>query len=178
MKKIVGLFAVLLLSISLYIWFGIYNIAATDKHWGITNAILEILRDRSIETRLEGIDIPDLSDPMRIASGAANYDAMCAQCHLSPGVLSSEMYTGLYPQPPIFYQEKHGSHDVRANFWVIKNGIKLTGMPAWGSSHSDKEIWDMVAFINTINDISAEQYAIITSENKGLLGHGQGGHGH
>jgi len=167
-KAILILLIVILLGGALFIWSGVYNIAATDKHWVITNELIEILRERSIEVRAEDIVVPDnLEDPARIATGATNYEEMCSSCHLAPGVKSTELYEGLYPQPPVFYNSKHGAHDEKDNFWVIKNGLKLTGMPAWGGSHSDDEIWALVAFINQLDAMSTEDYQTMTAGGEG-----------
>lgn len=142
------------------IWFGIYNIAANEKHWGATTQVLEIVRERSVYARSKGLSPPILLEsPQRIAKGAINYAAMCAQCHLAPGMEATELNLGLYPSPPRFFDSEHLEHQPSATFWVIKNGIKLTGMPAWGDFHSDSQIWDLVAFIRKLPDMSKEEYA-------------------
>jgi len=167
-KAIFILLLVILLGGALFIWSGVYNIAATDKHWVITNELIEILRERSIEVRAEDIVVPDtLEDPARIAAGAVNYEEMCSSCHLAPGVNNTELYEGLYPQPPAFYKSTHEVHDVKDNFWVIKNGLKLTGMPAWGKSHSDDEIWALVAFIDQLDGMSTEEYQALSANAEG-----------
>ncbi|VAW90981.1 hypothetical protein MNBD_GAMMA22-3015 [hydrothermal vent metagenome] len=175
-KTVVFLLLVVLIGGPLFIWFGVYNIAATDKHWDITNELIKIVKERSIEVRAEDIIEPtNLSNPERIAKAAANYQEMCAACHLAPGINKSEINDGLYPKPPIFFKAAHGTHDNKDNFWVIKNGIKLTGMPAWGGSHSDDEIWSLVAFINKLNAMSSAEYKKLTSVKTGNHGH-TGGH--
>jgi mono/diheme cytochrome c family protein len=139
----------------------VYNIAANDEHWAITNQLIVALRERSIEVRAEQISVPDnLDDAALIAAAAPNYAEMCAACHLAPGAEMTELHEGLYPQPPVFYRSdaEHDAHGQQNNFWVIKNGIKLTGMPAWGASHTDNEIWALVAFIEQLPEMSAEEY--------------------
>jgi len=164
-KLILGVFLLILTGGSFFVWTGVYNIAATEKHWAVTNLLLELVRERSIEARIENIIVPNLDDPDRIASAAVNYDEMCAMCHLAPGMETSEWYQGLYPQPPIFNKsdEDFDDHENREVFWVIKNGIKLTGMPAWGGSHNDKEIWRLVAFIGKLKGMSASEYKNLTA---------------
>jgi mono/diheme cytochrome c family protein len=63
--------------------------------------------------------------------GAAEYDDMCSGCHLAPGQEKTEISKGLYPSPP----ELSRGNDLNPaeQFWVLKHGIKMTGMPAWGS---------------------------------------------
>jgi len=165
MKKIVYIALLLLLGVSAFIWFGIYNIAANEKHWAVTNSLIEMLRDRSIEVRSENIVAPkDIQESAISPAVAANYDEMCSVCHLAPGKEVTELHEGLYPQPPVFYKAEagHSDHDIKNNYWVIKNGIKLTGMPAWGESHTEKEIWALVGFINKLNTMSAAEYRLLT----------------
>ena len=78
---IVGL-SVLALAAGVFVWSGLYNIGADDPHFRPTYAILETLRDRSIETRAAKLEIPDLSDPAKITQGAGNYNARCNGCNL------------------------------------------------------------------------------------------------
>lgn len=169
MKKLTLLALALIIGAALFIWTGVYNIGATDKHWAVTNDLIEALRERSIEVRSEDLVPPDdIDDAARLAAGAANYEEMCVTCHLAPGTQATELHEGLYPQPPVFYQNdaEHDEHGLQSNFWVIKNGIKLTGMPAWGGSHTDDEIWSLVAFINRLSVMSDKEYQAFVAEGK------------
>jgi mono/diheme cytochrome c family protein len=150
----------------MFIWFGVFNVSASDKHWAITNTFLELVRNRSISARAETLKVPNLADTMRIKRGAANYDAMCAQCHLAPGVDSSELYEGLNPKPPILYKDANFANKPNEIFWVIKNGIKMTGMPAWGINNSDEQIWDMIALTSALDNMTATQYKKLVASGK------------
>jgi len=77
---------------------------------------------------------------------------------------------GLYPTPPDLTKPAH--LDSAGAFWVIKHGIKSTGMPAWGKSMKDPYIWDLVAFVRKLPSLSAEQYA---TEVRASEGHSHGG---
>ena len=101
--------------------------------------------------------MPDLTDPLLIRSGAGNYSAMCAGCHLHPGVADSEMHRGLYPQPPELAAMTRRTPPEHA-FWIIKHGIKASGMPAWGKSMDDRAIWGLVAFLQRLPTLSADDY--------------------
>ncbi len=165
-KVIIALIITIFILAPLFIWFGVYNIAATDKHWVVTNELIEILRERSIEVRAGDLVVPEnINDSNRINSAATGYAEMCSGCHLAPGMKETELHKGLYPQPPIFHKSVHGEHDSKDNFWVIKNGIKLTGMPAWGASHTDDDIWSLVAFISKLNSMSLEEYQKLTADS-------------
>jgi mono/diheme cytochrome c family protein len=135
---------------------GIYNIGADDHHTAVVLAVIQELRERSIGVRADAIDVPRLEDPSKISMGAARYSALCVGCHLAPGVTKSDLRKGLYPHPPNLAQED--TRDARRAFWTIKHGIKMSAMPAWGSTLNDESIWDLVAFIRKMPDMSPETY--------------------
>jgi mono/diheme cytochrome c family protein len=60
---------------------------------------------------------------------------------------------------------EHGDdiQTARKNFWVIKHGIKASGMAAWGKTHDDQRIWAMVAFIKQLPTLTPEQYQVLTA---------------
>lgn len=148
---------------------GLYNFAADEPHFPWVSATLETMRERSIETRAAKLIVPDLSEPGRLVQGAGNYAAMCAGCHLAPGAESSELSRGLYPQPPNLSKEKV---DAAHAFWVIKHGVKASGMPAWGKSMDDESIWSLVAFLQKLPQMDDPQYDQAVG-NSG--GHSHGG---
>ena len=140
-----------------FIWLGVYNIAADAPHTPAVHALLEELRQRSISVRARDISPPaDLGTSARISAGAGLYAEMCSGCHLGPGVERSELSQGLYPPAPELAKE----HDLGSaeQFWIVKHGVKLSAMPAWGRTHSDNLIWDMVAFVRKLPSLSPEQY--------------------
>ncbi len=164
---------------------GLTNFAADEPHPAVINGVIAFTRERFIAARSEDIEVPDLADPQKIADGAAHYVPMCSGCHLGPGTQDTEIRRGLYPQPPNLAQPSghagghdHSNMDVSAKrqFWIIKHGIKMTGMPAWGTTHSDDEIWGLVAFLQKLPEMSPEEFAAL-SEGAGGHGH-SGGHEH
>ncbi|MEI7037422.1 cytochrome c [Fulvimonas yonginensis] len=138
-----------------FVYSGLYDIGADDHHSPPVYALMQTLRERSIERHARDLVVPDLQDPRRILEGAGQYDAMCTGCHLEPGMRESEIRPGLYPQPPDLSRVRV---DPRQAFWVIKHGIKMSAMPAWGTSHDDGTIWSMVAFLQKLPDLSPQQY--------------------
>ena len=156
-----------------FIYSGLYPMGADDPHTAIVYSVLETTRDRAIDYASADIKVPNLEDPELLLSGGADYNAMCVSCHLQPEVKSSDMSIGLYPKPPNLAENKADKSDdqgdelsqARKHFWVIKHGIKASGMPAWGFTHDDKRIWAMVAFIQRMPSLTAEQYQIITARD-------------
>jgi mono/diheme cytochrome c family protein len=159
MKFIVGLLgivAVVVAGAGIFIWSGAYDIAADEPHWPITQYIMETTRKRSIAARASDISVPELEDESLLRAGAGNYDAMCSGCHLRPGLEATEQSRGLFPAPPDL--ASHRIEDPAAAFWVIKHGIKMSGMPAWGESMDDRYIWGMVAFVRQLPAMSTDRY--------------------
>ncbi|MBS0377194.1 MAG: c-type cytochrome [Proteobacteria bacterium] len=147
--------------LAIYGYSGSYNIGADDPHWAVTHKVVRTVRDRSIRSRSADIQVPNLNDPALILKGAGQYDAMCTGCHLKPGVNNSELRAGMYPQPP----KLSGIQvDPRDAFWIIKHGIKMSAMPAWGASHDDQTIWSMVAFVQKLPGMTPEQYHDIVAK--------------
>ena len=143
--------------VGVLVYAGIYNIGADAPHYRFVYSALSELRERAIANYSQGIQPPaDLGSPQRISAGAGLYNEMCTGCHLGPGVEKSEMSQGLYPPAP---ELARGTDLTPAQqFWVIKHGVKLTAMPAWGKTHNDELIWDMVAFIQQLPKMSPQQY--------------------
>lgn len=152
-----------------FIWSGMYDIGADAVHTRPVYTVLEMLRDRSIEVRATQLQPPDLSDPTRIQQGAGNYNAMCTGCHLTPGMPDTELSLGLYPSPPNLTKTKVDGAEA---FWVIKHGIKASGMPAWGKSMDDEYIWNMAAFLQVLPGLTVEQYEALVAASGG---HSHGG---
>ena len=136
---------------------GVYDIGADAPHTKPVYWLIENLRDRSIAVRSRNVSVPaNLLDIKRLQSGAGLYTEMCSGCHLGPGLEKSEISRGLYPRAPELFREEQRS--AKEQFWVIKHGVKLTAMPAWGKTHSDELIWDMVAFVRQLPRMTSAQY--------------------
>jgi len=169
-KTLLVLLVLVVLGAGAFIGLGVYNVAADDPHWPITYRVMETLRERSIETRSATIDVPSLNDEDLIRRGAGNYNSMCVGCHLSPGDSDTELSLGLYPTPPTW--SELGTVEPREAFWIIKHGIKMSGMPAWGKSMEDRHIWGMVALMQQFPRMTAAQYKALVAASPG---HSHGG---
>lgn len=149
---------------------GLYDVAGDAPHSGPVYAFLQKVRSTSIEAHARDVKIPaDLGSPRRIAKGAGEYGEMCAQCHLGPGVEKTEISQGLYPSAP--HLAKGGHMTAAQQFWAVKHGIKFTAMPAWGKTHSDDLLWDIVAFVRALPDMSPARYQAMTANAKDVHQH-------
>ena len=161
---------VIVLGASASIYAGIYDVAATEPHWPVTTWLLETARTRSIKAHAAAIQVPPgLDDPAKVLVGVDHYAAHCAVCHGAPGVPRGEIAKGLYLLPPdltavapLYTPAQH--------FWILKHGIKMTGMPAW-SDHSDEELWATVAFIQRLPGMSEQEYTNLVMASMAHGGH-------
>lgn len=162
-----------------FLYSGIYPMGADVAHSPLTYWALETMREKSIARAARNIEVPkDLMTPKRLLAGGLDYNDMCASCHLKPGKAQSDLSIGLYPRPPNLAMALRNSQALNESpraynellagrqFWIIKHGIKASGMPAWGVTHDDQRIWNMVAFIQKLPQLSGEQYQILTSRGE------------
>lgn len=149
-----------------FVYTGAYNIGADAPHTKPVFWLVEQLRDRSIAVRSNGIVPPaDLANPQRIAAGGHLYAGLCTACHLAPGIKNTDLSRGLYPKAP---QLAYGTNlSLGEEFWIIKHGIKLTAMPAWGRTHSDDDLWNVVAFLQKMPFLDPGQYSATTASAPG-----------
>jgi mono/diheme cytochrome c family protein len=106
-----------------------------------------------------GITVPaELETATNVKSGAQLYSMNCAMCHAAPGTSLSPVGRGIYPSAPFLLAATRKNHPNQM-FWVIKNGVKMTGMAAFGKSFTDQQMWDLAAFLQKDRGISAAAYA-------------------
>lgn len=134
-----------------------YNIAATDPHSDLTQWLLRTTQERSIRAHAKSEDVVLPSDSSALLSGYRAYVDMCVVCHGAPGEDRGWMGQGLNPEPPDLTRaaERLTAEEV---YWVLRNGIKLAGMPALSSTHSDEEILELTSFVEHLPTMSAAEY--------------------
>ncbi len=152
---------------------GAFNVATGWQDPSLVRWVLVATRESSIERRAQAIQAPVLDGVNRIENGFRGYREMCVICHGTPGGKPSPLAKGLNPEPPDLSEDEDQMSDAEL-FWVIKNGIRMTGMPAWGPSHSDAELWDIVAFVKTLPNMSAADYLAL--DRRLPPSHGDEGH--
>lgn len=156
LSLLIGLVVVLTAAAWAGVYGGVFDVAADTPHSQFVYWLLQSVRQHSIAARATDPVPGDLGDPKRVTAGAAQYAEMCSGCHLGPGMKRSELSQGLYPRAP---ELRRGSQLTPAEeFWVVKHGIKMTGMPAWGVTHKDEILWDIVAFLRKMPELKADEY--------------------
>lgn len=149
-----GAAAIVLLLGALAVVSGIYNVAATSEHFTVTNRLIDFALRRSIAVRSAAIEAPELDDPQSIRLGSEHFSSGCAPCHGDPAGSQNPIVERMYPGPPPL---EHAVADWTSEqlFWIVKHGIKYTGMPAWPGEGRDEEIWPVVAYLNQLGDTPA-----------------------
>jgi mono/diheme cytochrome c family protein len=143
---------------------GSYDVAAASPEPAWRARIFTELKDRAIDRRASELGAPPpLADEALVRSGLAHFNEMCIGCHGAPGIPRSEIGVGLNPPAPDLAGEVQEATPGRL-FWVVKNGIRMTGMPAFGPTHTDAQIWAMVAFLEQLPKLDAQRYGAMLKE--------------
>ncbi|HXV30577.1 MAG TPA: c-type cytochrome, partial [Sinorhizobium sp.] len=163
--KVLGIAAgSLMLAGAVFVLSGIYNVAASTDHLRVTTWILELLRERSIATRSFPIEAPPLDDHGMIRLGAAHFEGGCAPCHGRPGEGINPIAGGMQPAPTDLRDvaERRPPEEI---FWIVRHGLKYTGMPAWPNTSRDDEVWTVTAFLARLP--AAGEYADLAGLARG-----------
>jgi mono/diheme cytochrome c family protein len=154
---------VLIILVVAFSYSGMYNVSALGPDSGPVAWFLSTTSDHSVQRRAATIDTPALGSSDMLRLGFQHYRGMCIGCHGAPGVQIDEAGQGLNPRPPELV-ETAGEWQPNELFWITKNGIRMTGMPAWGVTHSDDKIWAIVAFLRGLPELTAADYQIMDRE--------------
>lgn len=176
MKLLYGIVATLLalvLGALAFAYSGIYDVSASSAHSAPVRWLLHTTYHASMARRAEAVTVPDLSAERLRLAGAGDYDAMCAICHGAPGREPGALGQGLNPAPPDLAESARHLTDAEL-FWVTKHGIRMTGMPAWGTTHDDEALWPVVAFIRELPRLDPDAYRDMVDRATGLSHHAPG----
>jgi cytochrome c553 len=142
---------------ALFVTSGLYSVAASRGHFAITSWLLEFSMRRSVSTHSLMITVPPLDDPELIRLGAGHFHGGCAPCHGTPGESSNPVAGRMLPPPPPLAKAVTTWSNAEL-FWIVQNGIKYTGMPAWVALDREDEIWAMVAFLRALPRMTPQDY--------------------
>ncbi len=156
-KIMTGLILVIGIGGILVVVSGVIPVKASSGHWEITRWFLNFTKERSVATHSTGIKVPDLDDQALIVEGAGHYEAGCRMCHGKPDGMRPRMVSLMTPQPPNL-KTIVPEREPQELFYVVKHGIKMTGMPAWPEFKRDDEIWPVVAFLLKYPELDFNEY--------------------
>lgn len=155
---------------------GLYDVGASSSHSGVVTWYLSTVSRQSVKRRASDISVPDFTDNVLVRAGISDFDAMCVACHGAPGQQPGAVGQGLNPAAPDLTKSAVAMTPAEL-FWVTRNGIKMTGMPAWGASHDDEDIWPVVAFITKLPSLDADSYRSLLASAAGVGHHAGDDHG-
>jgi cytochrome c553 len=138
-------------------WSGAYNVAASRGHWAIAQWFLEFGMRNSVATRATAIKTPSLDNPNLIRLGGAYFHRGCAFCHGAPGIPVNPIARHMLPSPPDLFTSMRPWKEPEL-FWIVKHGLKYTGMPGWVALEREDEIWAVVAFLRRLPTLDAQSY--------------------
>ena len=128
---------------------GAVNVAAVEPDSGLTQWFLHTSMEQSVRKRSAAIEAPIQFSEAQVRAGFQEFNAMCVGCHGAPGRMRSAVGRGMRPRPPDLAHSAR-EWDSASLFWIVKNGINMTGMPAFGPTHDDPTIWTIVAFVKQL----------------------------
>ena len=143
---------------------GFYNVAGTAKDPAIVEWVLVRARTASIVRHANDVPPAGFDNPANVQAGARKFaEQGCANCHGAPGVNWAKYSEGLVPDPPGL-KDVVNERTPAQLFWVIKNGVNMTGMPSFAlAGAKDDDIWAIVAFLKKLPSVAEADYKAWTA---------------
>jgi mono/diheme cytochrome c family protein len=145
---------------------GYYNVAAAAEDPAVVTWALTQVRNASINRHALDQPPASVNEPASVQAGAKAFATHgCTNCHGAPGVNWAKYSEGLHPDPPDL-KDVVGQVSPAQLFWVVKNGINMTGMPSFAlAGVKDEEIWSIVAYLKKLPGVSEADYKAWTAEH-------------
>lgn len=157
-----------LVGLAAFLYSGVYDIAARSPHTRLVRGVLTTLQERSVAFHARGIEAPPLDDPELVQRGLALYREQCLVCHGAPGESRGRVGVGLNPNPPplVDVLETWTPEEI---YWVITNGLKMAGMPAFGLGADTANLWALTAFVLRMQQLSPRDFGRMVAALEGRL---------
>jgi len=136
---------------------GIFNVGASSPHTKFTTWLTQETMIHSVRSHARAIAAPASASAAEVRRGFCKYETHCVACHGASAVARERWVSGMEPAPP-YLLDAAQRWKPRELFWIAKNGIKMTGMPSWRNAISDREIWDVVAFLEAQSKLDSQAY--------------------
>jgi cytochrome c553 len=148
---------------------GLVPIAASSRHWPLTEWFLHFTSRRSVVTHALTAPAPPqgLDSAAMVVGGAGHYEVGCRPCHGAPGDRLPVVPHAMTPYPPEL-GSRISSWNERQLFYIVKHGMKFTGMPAWPAQQRDDEVWAVVGFLRKLPGLNAETYQQLVRPEGGV----------
>ena len=164
----IGALAIIVgIAAAVFFFGGFFDIAATEEDPTVVAWAIAHVRDASIARHADATPPGSLDDAAQVKAGAHAFATRgCVGCHGGPGAEWQKFSEGLNPSPPDLKDVQAGLQPNEL-FWVVKNGIKMTGMPSFGAAGvPDPEIWQIVAFVKKLPSVSDSDFKTWTTSTQ------------
>ena len=141
---------------------GLYNVGAAVPHTDFTEWLTQGTMIRSVRHHAKAVSAPERFIDEQVVAGFCRYERHCVACHGAAGVANETWVNGMEPAPP-YLLDAPRKWTRPELFWIISNGNKMTGMPAWRRSLTTGEIWSIVAYIDATDRIPAATFKRLRS---------------
>jgi len=153
---------------------GTYNFAAVNPPGKVETRLATFALNKSVAKRAPAGKNPVAASPELLRQGLAHYKENCVVCHGAPGVDVSELGQGLNPPAPDLTLPRVQARPDGQIFWIVSNGIRMTGMPAFSPTHKQDEIWQIVAFVRHLEEITPAEQQVLKAGSEEEEHHREG----
>jgi mono/diheme cytochrome c family protein len=140
-----------------YVKSGLFNVAASRPHSRLVEWITHETMINSVKRRAPNVALPKEVSVAQAIRGFCAYETHCVACHGAAAVARAQWVNGLNPEPPYLLDATKRWSPSQLH-WIVRNGIKMTGMPAWRESMTDRQIRDVVAFVEAMPQMPPQTY--------------------
>ncbi|HEX7190591.1 MAG TPA: c-type cytochrome, partial [Thermoanaerobaculia bacterium] len=135
----------------------VHGVSARDQPTRVEVALARTLRHFAVPMKLRSLKDPVPGSAAALQEGREHFADHCAQCHGNDGRGETEMGRNLYPRSPDMTLPETQKLSDGELFAIIRNGVRLTGMPGWGGEHSEEDDWKLVLFIRHLPHMTKEE---------------------
>jgi mono/diheme cytochrome c family protein len=145
---------------------GTINAGAASPPGKLETRLAHFALNRSVSRRAPRVSNPAGRDADAVKAGGEHYKEMCVGCHGAPGVDASEIGEGLNPPAPDLTLDRVQRRSDGELYWIVQNGVRMSGMPAFGATHKDRQIWEIVAFLRHLPSLTPEEQKVLAEANR------------
>ncbi len=140
---------------------GTVSVGATAPVSDLERAVATLAVNRSVARRAPKTENPVKTTPETLAKALTHYKSMCLTCHGAGAVSPSAIGEGLNPPAPDLTQPSVQKRTDGELFWLVQNGLRMTGMPAFGPTHKEEDLWALVAFLRHLPELTTAEEAAL-----------------
>ena len=155
---LIGIVVVVGVAVFAYLRVSVNGFSARAEPTGLEKYVARSARNMAVPTIFKSQQNPQPDTPEILSEAQAHWADHCAGCHANNGSGDTEMGRNMYPRAPDMRQAGTQQLTDGELFFIIENGVRLSGMPGWGgSAHSSEDSWKLVRFIRHLPQVSADE---------------------